>query len=49
MLGEENVDLSNSEEEVTSTEPETRPILAQELEPEREVEIISFLTEKRKE
>jgi hypothetical protein len=41
-------DLSNSEVEVTSTEPETRPISAQELEPEREVEIIS-LTEKRKE
>jgi hypothetical protein len=33
-------DLSNSEVEVTSTEPETRPISAQELEPEREVEII---------
>jgi hypothetical protein len=49
MLREENVDLSNSEEEVTSTEPETRPISAQELEPEREVEIISSLTEKRKE
>jgi hypothetical protein len=42
-------DLSNSEVEVPSTEPETRPISAQELEPEREVEIISSLTEKRKE
>ena len=46
MLGEENVDLSNSEEEVTSTEPETEPIAAPELEPEREVEIISSVTEK---
>jgi small-conductance mechanosensitive channel len=46
MLGEENADLSNSEEEVTSTEPETEPIAAQELEPEREVEIISSVTEK---
>ena len=52
MLGEENIhdnaDLSNSEEEVTSTEPEpeTEPIAAPELEPEREVEIISSVTEK---
>jgi small-conductance mechanosensitive channel len=46
MLGEENADLSNSEEEVTSTEPETETIAAPELEPEREVEIISSVTEK---
>jgi hypothetical protein len=41
-----NADLSNNEEEVTSTEPETEPIAAPELEPEREVEIISSVTEK---
>jgi hypothetical protein len=40
--------LSNSEVEVPSTEPETRPISAQELEPEREVEIISSLTEEKR-
>jgi chorismate mutase len=47
MSEEENADLSNSEDEVTSTEPETEPIAAPELEPEREVEIISSVTEKR--
>ena len=46
MSEEENADLSNSEEEVTSTEPETEPIAAPELEPEPEVEIISSVTEK---
>jgi hypothetical protein len=42
MSEEENADLSNSEEEVTSTEP----VAGQELEPEPEVEIISSVTEK---
>ena len=50
MSEEENIhgnpDLSNSEEEVRSTEPETESITAPELEPEREVEIISSVTEK---
>jgi len=50
MSEEENIHdnpiLSNSEEEVRSTEPETEPIAAPELEPEREVEIISSVTEK---
>ena len=51
MSEEENIhgnpDLSNSEEEnVTSTEPETGPLSAPELEPEPEVEIISSVTEK---
>jgi hypothetical protein len=49
MSEEENIhdspDFSNSEEEVTSTEPETEPIAVPELEPEREVEIISSVTE----
>ena len=40
MLGEENADLSKSEEEVTSTEPETEPVAGP------EVEIISSVTEK---
>ena len=42
----DNPDLSNSEEEVTSTEPETGPVAAPKLEPEPEVEIISSVTEK---
>ena len=50
MSEEENIhdnpDLSNSEEEVTSTEPETEPVAGPELEPEPEVEIISSVTEK---
>ena len=50
MSEEENIhdnpDLPNSEEEVTSTESETEPIAVPELEPEREVEIISSVTEK---
>ena len=51
MSEEENIhdnpDLSSSEEEVTSTEPETEPVAGPELEPEPEVEIISSVTEKR--
>jgi hypothetical protein len=47
---EENIhdspDLSNSEEDLTSTEPETEPIIVPALEPGHEVEIISFVTEK---
>jgi hypothetical protein len=47
---EENIhdspDLSNSEEDLTSTEPETEPIIVPELEPGHEVEIISPVTEK---
>ena len=50
MSEEENIhdnpDLSNSEEDVTSIEPETGPVAAPELEPEPEVEIISSVTEK---
>ena len=50
MSEEENIhdnpDLSNSEEDVTSTEPETGSVAAPELEPEPEVEIISSVTEK---
>ena len=50
MSEEENIhdnpDLSNSEEEVTSTEPETEPVAGQELEAEPEVEIMSSVTEK---
>jgi predicted RNase H-like nuclease (RuvC/YqgF family) len=42
----DNPDLSNSEEKVTSTEPETGPVAAPKLEPEPEVEIISSVTEK---
>ena len=42
----DNADLSNSEEEVTSTEPETEPVAGPKLEPEHEVEIISSVTEK---
>ena len=38
-------DLSNNEEEVTSTEPETKPIATPELEPGPEGEIISPVTE----
>ena len=49
---EENIhdspDLSNSEEDLTSTEPETEPIIVPELEPGHEVEIISSVTEKRR-
>jgi hypothetical protein len=40
----DNADLS-SEEEEASTEPEIKPIVAPELEPEPEVEIISSVTE----
>jgi hypothetical protein len=40
----DNADLSNSEEEEASTEPETIPV-APELEPGPEVEIISSVTE----
>jgi hypothetical protein len=40
----DNTDLSNSEEEEASTEPETKPV-APELEPGPEVEIISSVTE----
>jgi hypothetical protein len=36
-----------SEEEEASTEPEIKPIVAPELEPEPEVEIISSVTEER--
>jgi hypothetical protein len=47
---EENIhdspDLSNSEEDLTSTEPETEPIIVPELEPGHEVEIIASVTEK---
>jgi hypothetical protein len=50
MYEEENIhdnpDLSNSEEDVTSTEPGTGPVAVPELEPEPEVEIISSVTEK---
>ena len=50
MSEEENIhdnpDLFNSEEEVTSTEPETGPVVGPELEPEPEVEIISSVTQK---
>ena len=50
MSEEENIhgnpDLSNSEEVVTSTEPETEPVAGPKLEPEPEVEIISSVTEK---
>ena len=50
MSEEENIhgnpDLSNSEEQVTSTEPETEPVAGPELKPEPEVEIISSVTEK---
>ena len=42
----DNPDLSNSEEDLTSTEPETEPIIVPELEPGHEVEIISSVTEK---
>ena len=41
----DNADLSNNEEEVTSTEPETKPIATPELEPGPEGEIISPVTE----
>ena len=41
----DNADLSSSEEEEASTEPEIKPIVAPELEPEPEVEIISSVTE----
>jgi hypothetical protein len=37
----DNADLSNNEEEVTSTEPETKPIATPELEPGPEGEVIS--------
>jgi hypothetical protein len=50
MSEEENIhnspDLSNSEEDVTSTEPDTEPIIVPALEPGHEVEIISSVTEK---
>jgi len=41
----DNADLSNNEEEVTSTEPETKPIAIPELESGPEGEIISPMTE----
>jgi septal ring factor EnvC (AmiA/AmiB activator) len=41
----DNADLSSSEEEEASTEPEIKPIVAPELESEPEVEIISSVTE----
>jgi hypothetical protein len=41
----DNADLSNSKEEEASTEPEIKPVVAPELEPEPEVEIISSVTE----
>jgi hypothetical protein len=41
----DNADLSNNEEELTSTEPETKPMAAPELEPGPEGEIISSVTE----
>jgi len=41
----DNADLSNNEEEVTSTEPETKPIAIPELESGPEGEIISPVTE----
>jgi hypothetical protein len=41
----DNADLSNNEEEVTSTEPETKPIATPELEPGPEGEVISPVTE----
>jgi hypothetical protein len=41
----DNADLSNSEDEEASAEPETKPVVAPELEPEPEVEIISSVTE----
>jgi hypothetical protein len=41
----DNANLSNSEEEEASTEPEIEPLVAPELEPEPEVEIISSVTE----
>src|SRR5215216_537534 len=41
----DNADLSNNEEEVTSTEPETKPIAIPELESGPESEIISPVTE----
>ncbi len=43
----DNADLSNSEDEEASAEPETKPVVAPELEPEPEVEIISSVTEER--
>jgi hypothetical protein len=42
----DNTNLSNSEEGEVSTEPEIKPVVAPELEPEPEVEIISSVTEK---
>jgi hypothetical protein len=41
----DNADLSNSKEEEASTEPEIKPVVVPELEPEPEVEIISSVTE----
>ena len=41
----DNANLSNSEEEEAPTEPEIKPVVAPELEPEPEVEIISSVTE----
>jgi hypothetical protein len=41
----DNADLSNSEEEEISTEPEIQPVVAPELEPEPEGEIILPVTE----
>jgi hypothetical protein len=41
----DNADLSNNEEELTSAEPETKPMAAPELEPGPEGEIISPVTE----
>jgi hypothetical protein len=41
----DNADLSNSKEEEAPTEPEIKPVVAPELEPEPEVEIISSVTE----
>ena len=41
----DNADLSNSEEEAILTEPETKPVIAPELNPEPRVEIISPVTE----
>src|SRR5919108_6097719 len=41
----DNADLSNNEEELTSAEPETKPMAAPELEPGPEGKIISPVTE----
>jgi hypothetical protein len=41
----DNADLSNSEDEEASTEPEIKPVIAPELEPGPEGEIISPVTE----